>query len=239
MTENHSASSQVISSYPFWHISALIAVNFFLIINGKSEDITQRPLKSKNKIKECKFILELYNRQARWSAVYCSRVLLFASAVRLSNAENFKKPLLKADLESLRAWVRHNLHGWNFTEPHGNYTTANPRQEELARSLCARSLPVIPSPLPTGINFAFSEEWRRAAISPFFRHRCGRAAAARGTQGKEARMLGIRRSRARPGPFSTDRMLPWHPDTSLTTRQPSPTPLSFSQTAPKAPPFFH
>lgn len=59
----------------------------------------------------------------------------------------------------------------------------------------------------------------------------------RGAQGKEARALGIRLSRARPGPFTTDHMLPWHPNTSLTTTQPFPTLVLCSQTAPNTPPF--
>lgn len=58
-----------------------------------------------------------------------------------------------------------------------------------------------------------------------------------GAQGKEVRALAIRLSRARPGPFTTDHMLPWHPNTSLTTRQPFPTLILFGQTAPNTPPF--
>lgn len=50
-----------------------------------------------------------------------------------------------------------------------------------------------------------------------------------GAQGKEVR--------ARPGPFTTDHMLPWHPTTASTTTQPFPTLVLFRQTAPNTPPF--
>lgn len=49
--------------------------------------------------------------------------------------------------------------------------------------------------------------------------------------------LRIRLSLRSPGPFSTHHMLPWHPNTSLTTTQPFPTQILFSQPAPNTPLF--
>lgn len=49
--------------------------------------------------------------------------------------------------------------------------------------------------------------------------------------------LRIRLSLRSPGPFSTHHMLPWHPNASLTTTQPFPTQILFSQPAPNTPLF--
>lgn len=100
MTENHYASSEVISSYPFWHILASIAVNFSFIINGKSKDIVKRPLKSKTK--ECKFILELHNCQEFSEPVNLLFITCMFSSLPhqcICNTENFEKCILKADFE--------------------------------------------------------------------------------------------------------------------------------------------
>ena len=71
MTENHYASSEVMSFYPFWHALALRAVNFSLIINGKSKDIMKRPLKIKTKYR---------NANSYWSyttAKHAQSLLIF------------------------------------------------------------------------------------------------------------------------------------------------------------------
>lgn len=146
-TANHSTSSEVMSFSPFWHIRALIAVNFSLNKNGKSKDIMNRPLKSKTKSRNA----NLYWSYTTANLLFIPRVFPSLPQEHVHNTVNFKKRILKADFEHCEH-ESDRIYMAEISLNNLEITPAATLSGIFVFSFFTGSVTVILSPRPTRIN---------------------------------------------------------------------------------------